>query len=123
MFTNPQFNQFQVKKVNKMLRPVFPANHQLHDTIVWDTETSQYYNKKTDIFLSDDDVAFHKLPKRFDPLRAKLDSDLAEVMEKKFPEMKDEIKPPPAPFWNDTRTKEEIIVEVADRILNDEIVE
>lgn len=99
-----------------MLQPVFPKSHQLHDTIVWDTETSQYYNKKTDIFLSDDDVAFHKLPnkptnstwdalarsKKIDPLRAKLDSDLKEVMEKKFPEMKDEpvkIIPPSRPFW------------------------
>ena len=89
-----------------MLRPVFPTNHQLHDTIVWDTETSQYYNKKTDIFLSDDDVAYHKLPARFDPLRAKLDSDLAEVLEKKFPEMKDEPKKEiphcARPFWNDS---------------------
>lgn len=29
--------------------------------IVYDVTAKEYYNTKTDIFLSDDDIAFHKL--------------------------------------------------------------
>lgn len=41
--------------------PVFPPDHQLHDHIVYDPDQREYYNCRTDIFLTEDDIAFHKL--------------------------------------------------------------
>lgn len=52
-------------KESDYLIPVFPPRHPFHDAIVWDKTTSQYYNKKTDIYLSEDDVTFHNLPPQF----------------------------------------------------------
>jgi hypothetical protein len=40
---------------------VFPPDHGLHDHIIYDSVELEYYNIKTDIFLSDDDIAYHKL--------------------------------------------------------------
>jgi len=40
---------------------VFPADHIAHDYIVYDPAQREYYNKRTDIFLNDDDISFYKL--------------------------------------------------------------
>ena len=40
---------------------VFPPNHALRNHIVYDSDSREYYNVRTDIFLSDDDIAYHKL--------------------------------------------------------------
>lgn len=39
---------------------VFPKNHQL-SYIIYDSDSREYYNTRTDIFLSEDDISFHKL--------------------------------------------------------------
>lgn len=39
-----------------------PENHPMHGTLVWDTKEKQWYNKKTDIYLSEDDVQYYNLP-------------------------------------------------------------
>lgn len=39
-----------------------PEDHPFYEYFVFDTLVNEWYNIKTDIFLTDDDVAFHKLP-------------------------------------------------------------
>ena len=85
---------------------VFPKGHELHEVIVYDSSESEYYNVRTDIFLSEDDIKYHKLrPYEHitsplpDPLpenyfvewdREKLKTALDEAMEFHYP--KDETK-------------------------------
>jgi len=39
-----------------------PTDHPLYAHIVYDTVEQRWYNRVTDIYLSDDDVIYHKLP-------------------------------------------------------------
>ena len=41
--------------------PAFPITHDFHKLIYWDRHVKQYYNKTTDIYLSEDDVKFYHL--------------------------------------------------------------
>lgn len=50
---------------SEYLIPVFPPRHPHHKIIYWDKTCNQYYNKSNDIYLCDDDVAFHNLPPHF----------------------------------------------------------
>lgn len=40
--------------------PVFPDQPQMKH-LVYDPGQREYYNKRTDIFLSEDDISYHKL--------------------------------------------------------------
>lgn len=46
-------NQFDI--------PVFPPNHVCHKRIVYDPDACEYYDKTTDIFLTEDDIKFYGL--------------------------------------------------------------
>lgn len=39
-----------------MLLQVYPKRHQWHKAIFFDTDENQYYNARTDIYLSEDDI-------------------------------------------------------------------
>ena len=39
-----------------------PRDHPFYKIFVYDTKEGKWYNKRTDIYLSDDDVIYHKLP-------------------------------------------------------------
>lgn len=41
--------------------PAFPINHDFHKLIYWDRNEKQYYNKSTDIYLSDEDADYYHL--------------------------------------------------------------
>ena len=40
---------------------VFPTNHPLHQYVIYDSDSHEYYNPRTDIFLSEDDIMFYSL--------------------------------------------------------------
>ena len=40
---------------------VFQESHPMHTNIIYDSDTREYYYTKIDIFLSDEDIAFHRL--------------------------------------------------------------
>lgn len=39
---------------------VFPPDHELHDRIVYDRVAGQYYDRNTDLYLSDEEVEVYK---------------------------------------------------------------
>ena len=39
---------------------VFPQGHELHDRIVYDRVAGQYYDRNTDLYLSDEEVEAYK---------------------------------------------------------------
>lgn len=45
------------------MKSIFPEGHPLA-SIVWDSTKQEYYNIKTELYLSDDDVKYHNLPER-----------------------------------------------------------
>ena len=42
--------------------PAFPITHDFSATIYWDRTFKDYYNKTTDIYLSEDDIKYYSLP-------------------------------------------------------------
>ena len=44
-----------------MLLQVYPKEHRWHKCIFFDTDEKQYYNARTDIYLSQDDILCYKL--------------------------------------------------------------
>jgi len=50
-----QYKESKMKDI-----PVFPDQPQMKH-LVYDPGQREYYNKRTDIFLSEDDISYHKL--------------------------------------------------------------
>ena len=48
-------------RLNQFDIPCFPSDHICHSRIIYDTDAREYYDKTTDIFLSDDDIKFYGL--------------------------------------------------------------
>lgn len=46
---------------NKHDHAVYPEAHPMHDCIIYDSDSREYYYTKIDIFLSEDDIAFRGL--------------------------------------------------------------
>jgi len=44
-----------------MLEKVFAAGHQYHDRIFWDKTEGKYYDRHTDYYLADDQLAAYGL--------------------------------------------------------------
>jgi len=53
--------QMPKSKLPNDLVYVYPPGNPWHDIIVFDVNKHEYYNKKTDIYLTEDDILFHKL--------------------------------------------------------------
>jgi len=39
-----------------------PTDHRWYKVIVFDTDKQEYYNKRSDMYLTDDDIKYHNLP-------------------------------------------------------------